>query len=100
MVEKSTSGIVYPVLTRSDYTDWSLVMRVNLQAVGLWEVIETGDGDYRDDRNALAALLRAVPQEMKAGLAVKETAREAWDAILVMRVGADRVKEANVEHLR
>lgn len=30
VVEKSTSDIVYPVLGRNDYTDWSLVMRVNL----------------------------------------------------------------------
>jgi len=37
---------------------------------------------------------------MRAGLAVKRTAREAWDAIRLMRMGADRVKEANAEKLR
>ncbi|WVZ66256.1 hypothetical protein U9M48_015503 [Paspalum notatum var. saurae] len=100
VVEKATAAVTYPMLTRTNYTEWSLVMRVNLQAAGLWEVVNTGEGEYRDDRNALAALLRAVPQEMQAGLAVKETAKEAWEAIKAVRVGVERVKEANAEKLR
>jgi hypothetical protein len=75
-------------------------MRVNLQAAGLWEIVSTGEGEYRDDRSALAAILRAVPVEMQAGLSVKETAKEAWEAIRSVRVGVDRVKEANAEKLR
>jgi hypothetical protein len=35
-----------------------------------------------------------------AGLAVKESAKEAWKAIQSIRVGADKVKEANAEMLR
>jgi uncharacterized membrane protein YgcG len=100
VVEKASVSIVYPVLTRTNYSEWSLVMRVNLQAAGLWDAIHKGAGDYRDDRNALAALLRAVPPEMQAGLAVKETMKEAWEAIRSIRVGADKVKEANAEKLR
>jgi hypothetical protein len=61
------------MLTRTNYTEWSLVMKVNLQAAGLWDIIEDGDGNYRDDRAALAA----VPLEMQAGLAVKPTTSEA-----------------------
>jgi hypothetical protein len=29
VVEKSSTNIVYPTLTRSNYTEWSLVMKVN-----------------------------------------------------------------------
>ncbi|WVZ77374.1 hypothetical protein U9M48_025249 [Paspalum notatum var. saurae] len=100
VVEKATAAVTYPMLTRTNYTEWSLVMRVILQAAGLWEVVNTGEGEYRDDRNALAALLRVVPREMRAGLAVKETAKEAWEAIKAVRVGVERVKEANAEKLR
>jgi hypothetical protein len=74
-------------------------MKVNLQAAGLWEVIHSGDGDYHEDRSALTALLCAVPSEMLAGLAIKVMAREAWEAIQKVRVGADRVKEVNAERL-
>jgi hypothetical protein len=36
VIEKSSSaGIVYPTLTRTNYTEWSLVMKVNLQTAGL-----------------------------------------------------------------
>jgi hypothetical protein len=31
---------------------------------------------------------------------VKESAKEAWEAIQSIRVGADKVKEANAEKLR
>jgi hypothetical protein len=41
-----------------------------------------------------------VPLEMQAGLAVKPTATEAWEAIRQVHVGADRVKKANAERLR
>jgi hypothetical protein len=75
------------------------VTRVNLQAAGLWEAVHYGNVEYHDDRHALAALLRAVLAEMQAGVANKESAREAWQAIRRIRVGADRVKEANVERL-
>jgi hypothetical protein len=45
VIEKSSSaGIVYLTLTRMNYTEWSLVMQVNLQAARLWDVIESGVG--------------------------------------------------------
>jgi hypothetical protein len=75
-------------------------MRVNLQAASLCKAINKGVGDYKDDRNALVALLRAMPMEMQVVLAVKETTKEAWEAICSMRVDADMVKEANAEKLR
>ncbi|WVZ54781.1 hypothetical protein U9M48_005530 [Paspalum notatum var. saurae] len=97
VVEKAAAAVTYPMLTCTNYTEWSLVMRVKLQAAGLWEVDNTGEGEYWDDRNAL---LRAVPQEMQAGLTVKEIANEAWEAIKAVCVGVERVKEANAEKLR
>jgi hypothetical protein len=100
VVENATVSIIYPVLTHTNYLEWSLVMRVNLQAAGLWDAIHKGAGDYRDDRNAPATLLRAVPPKMQAGLAVKETTKEAWEAIRSIRVGANKVKEANAKKLR
>jgi hypothetical protein len=52
-------------------------MRLKLQARDLWDVIEYGDGDCRDDRTALDAICSAVPSEMVTVLAVKETTAEA-----------------------
>jgi hypothetical protein len=100
VIEKSSTSIVYPTLMRSNYTKWTLVMKVNLQAAGLWEVIHTGDGDYCEDKSALTANLRAMPLEMQVRLAVKPMAREAWEVIHNVRVSVDCVKEANVDRLR
>jgi hypothetical protein len=36
VVEKATAAIVYPVLTHTNYVEWSLLMRVNLHAAGFW----------------------------------------------------------------
>ncbi|XP_073362516.1 uncharacterized protein [Aegilops tauschii subsp. strangulata] len=71
----------------------------------MWTVIEISpcpdnDADYRDDRPALEAILRAVPPEMLATLAVKETAKEAWDSIKTIRLGVDRVRKAKAQSLR
>jgi hypothetical protein len=52
-------------------------MKVNLQAAGLWDVIESSTGDYHEDLSALEAILHAVPQGMQAGLVVKSTVHEA-----------------------
>jgi transposase InsO family protein len=101
--EATTSIVVYPTLTRTNYQDWALVMRVNMQAQCLWGAVEPeGDDlvDYRQDQQALAAILRAVPAEMLATLAVKETAQEAWEAIKTRRIGVQRVREANAQQLR
>jgi hypothetical protein len=99
IVEKSSAGIVFLTLTRTNYAEWSLVMRVNLQAAGLWDAIEYGTADYREDHSALAALLRAVPEDMQAGLACKEIASDAWEAIWTVRMGGDRIREATADKL-
>ena len=36
---------------------------------------------------------------MLSSLAVKNTAKEAWDAVKTMRMGVERVREANAQQL-
>jgi len=88
------------MLSRTNYSDWALVMRVQLQGQGRWEVVEHGVGDYHDDREALGAILRAVPPEMYRTLAVKSTAKEAWDILKTLRLGSERVREARAQTRR
>ncbi|XP_062230147.1 uncharacterized protein LOC133927761 [Phragmites australis] len=75
------------------------VVRESSSSVVLPDVVEAVSKDRAKDRRALAAILRAVPPEMKAGLAVKKSAKEAWDAVKMMRVSDDRVKSASVQRL-
>jgi hypothetical protein len=87
VVRDSGSSGSWPQLTKTNYVEWSLRMKLKLQARDLWDVIEFGDGDFRDDRTALDAICSAVPSEMIPALAVKETASEAWEAIKTLRLG-------------
>jgi hypothetical protein len=79
------------------------LMRVNLQAQGLWHAVEPEEEDvieYHDDRLAFAVILRAVQPEMLSSLATKRTAQSAWEAIKSRRIGVQRVRDANAEQLR
>jgi hypothetical protein len=67
--------------------------------MGLWNAVESGSVERREDRMALAAILRAVPAEMKSTIAEKSSAKEAWMAVRIMRLGDERVREANAQKL-
>jgi uncharacterized membrane protein YgcG len=90
----------FPVLTKSNYTEWAMLMKVKLKARGLWVTVEKGEADPQEDTMALDALVSSVPPEMVATVAKKKTAKEAWDAIATMHVGDDRVKKASTQQLR
>jgi hypothetical protein len=75
------------------------MMRVILQARSLWDVIDSGEGEFSDDHLATEAILRVVPPEMIPTLAIKKMAKEAWDAIKVIRVGDERVHESEAQLL-
>jgi hypothetical protein len=77
-----------------------MLMQINYEAMEIWEVIEPGTSAKRSqDRQTMGALMRSVPKEMWGTLGARKTIKEAWDAVMIMRVGADRVKEVNVQKL-
>jgi hypothetical protein len=75
-------------------------MKLKLQARDLWDVIEFGDDDFRDDRTALDAICSVVPSEMIPVLAVKETTSEVWEAIKTLRLGDERRRAVTAQTLR
>ena len=50
--------------------------------------------------SALEVILVAVPAEYKETLGVKNSAKEAWEAIAMMRVGSDHAKMATAQLLK
>jgi hypothetical protein len=94
VIHEVGGGSSYPALTKTNYSDWALLMKVKLKAQALWSVIENGDADQQEEMMALDALCGAVPPEMVSTIAKKETTKEAWDAIVTMKVGDDHVKKA------
>jgi len=96
-VVSSSGAMELPMLTKTNYHEWSLVMQVSLEALGLWNAVEAISLVRREDQLALAAILRAVPVDFKAGLTVNKSAKETWEAVKTMRIGDARVKEANAQ---
>lgn len=92
------------MLSKSNYTAWSLKMKVNMQAHGIWEEVELADPKVaaveKKDRLALAAIYQSIPEDILLSVADKKTAKEAWDAIKTMCLGADRVRQAKVQTLK
>jgi hypothetical protein len=94
------SSLVWPMLTRSNYAEWAMLMQINYEAMEIWDVIDPGTTVKRSqDRQAMGALMRSVPKKMWGTLGAKRTVKEAWEAVMNMRIGADRVKEVNVQKL-
>jgi hypothetical protein len=91
--------LVWPMLTTTNYIEWALLMQINLEACVLWDAVEGNAPSVPIDRAALVAILRAVPVDLQATLVTKRTAKEAWDAVKMMRVGVDRVKRAIAQRL-
>jgi hypothetical protein len=90
----------WPLLTKTNYTEWALIMKIKLQARNLWEAIQLGDATLQEDRMALDTITSAVPQEMLASLAVKDITAEALEAVRSLRIGSEAVRNARAQRLR
>jgi hypothetical protein len=99
---QAAGSLIWPMLSKSNYQEWSMHVRCNLEAMYLWDAIEPADAskvERHRDRLALGAMMRGVPPDMHSMLLNKKTAQEAWEAIKSMRLGAERVKEVNAQKL-
>jgi hypothetical protein len=103
VVEKvaSASPVNYPLLLKTNYNDWALLMKIKLEARLLWLEVDPGDVDFQVDCMALDAICNAVLAEMISTLATKPSTKEAWESIKTMRIGAaDQVPKVSAQKLR
>jgi hypothetical protein len=62
----------------TNYVEWSMRMKLKLQACDLWDVIEYGDGDFRD---------------------LKETTMVAWEAVKTLHLDDERRRAVTAQTL-
>ncbi|XP_073360351.1 uncharacterized protein [Aegilops tauschii subsp. strangulata] len=93
------SSTSFPLLTRTNYPSWSLLMKVIMEAQHMWKTVDTGDVEYEEDWLAMEAILRSVPSEMVLTLGAKKTTKEAWETIKTLRIGVERVRESKAQTL-
>ena len=53
------SSLMWPMLSRSNYTEWAMLMQCNYEAMEIWDVIDPGGAGMKraQDRQAMIALL-------------------------------------------
>jgi hypothetical protein len=88
---RDVGGAQYPILTRTNYNEWEVMMKVMLKARGLW-VADSSTDDEQEDHMAMEAILKAVPPEFITALGSKDMAHEACESLETMRLGGPRVQ--------
>ncbi|CAN6231622.1 unnamed protein product [Urochloa humidicola] len=97
---RDMGGAQYPILTRSNYAEWEVVVKVMMKACGLRKAAIIGADNEQEDQMAMEAILKAVPSEFAITLGTKKTTKEAWETLTTMRLGNDRVRKARAQQLR
>jgi uncharacterized membrane protein YgcG len=90
----------YPILTKTNYNQWALLMRFKFEACGLWGVVDPGGADFQVGQMVLDAICSAVPPKMITTLVTKQSASEAWESICTMRVEDECIWKASAEKVR
>jgi hypothetical protein len=103
--------ILYPQLTSTNYTSWSIRVQAIMEHQGVWEVVEpSGETSGQDaaavttakakDQNAKAHLLQCFPDDLLMQVATKKTRKEVWESLKARFIGEERVKEACLQTLK
>ena len=99
----STPYFQCPLLKATNYTIWSIRMKIILQANGLGEMIEPTVEtkiDDKQDKTAIAYLFQGLSEEMTLQVANSKSAKEVWDTLKIRNVGVDRVQKAKLQTLK
>lgn len=97
--ESHLSTIKCPMLTTTNYTVWSMRMKVALRVHKVWETIDPGLDDSDKNDMARALLFQSIPESLILQVGDLDTSKLVWDAIKARHVGADRVREARLQTL-
>ena len=88
-------------LTDSNYTQWAILMETILKAYCLWEAIDSTEKvDEKKAHTTKAMIFQTLPGDILMQVAQYESAKEVWDAIKVLYLGADLVQKARLQTLR
>ncbi|KAJ4715077.1 Retrovirus-related Pol polyprotein from transposon TNT 1-94, partial [Melia azedarach] len=108
-------------LNRSNYDNWSIKMKALLGAQDVWEVVEKGYNEPRDDvaisvltqaqrdtlkdsrkrdKKALYVIYQALDDDAFEKISNAISAKQAWDKLQTSYKGAEQVKKVRLQTLR
>ncbi|XP_048620011.1 uncharacterized protein LOC106393659 [Brassica napus] len=87
------------MLTSTNYTVWSMKMKVLLHVHEVWDTIEPGSDDQKKKDVLIALLFQSVPETLILHVGDQTASKEIWNTIKSQHLGADRVREARLQTL-
>lgn len=97
--EIGVSSIKYPMLNDSNYTVWTIKMKIALKVNEVWETIDPGMKHIKKNNLAIALMFQSIPKALALQVGSFDMAKEVWEAIKTRHVGAERVREARIQTL-
>ncbi|XP_010484986.1 PREDICTED: uncharacterized protein LOC104763293 [Camelina sativa] len=93
-------SIQCPMLTSTNYTVWSMRMKITLRVSEVWDTIEPGSADVKMNDVVNALLFQSIPETLILQIGEQNSTKNLWEAIKSRHQGADRVKEARLQTLK
>ena len=82
-----------PMLTSTNYTVWSMRMKVMLRLYEVWDTIDPGSNDAKKNNMAIALIFQSVPEALILQIGEHDTSKKIWEAIKSYNLGADRMEK-------
>lgn len=86
----------------TNYTVWTIQIKVIIEAHGLWETIEPKENaevDNKKDKTTTAFLYQALTEDIILQVASCKTAKELWESLKKRHVGEEKVQQARLQSL-
>ncbi|XP_056864172.1 uncharacterized protein LOC130511279 [Raphanus sativus] len=90
--EGGPPAVKFPMLTSSNYTVWSMKMKIALKVSEVWEVIDPGTKDEKKNNMAIAYLFQSVPEALVLQI---ERVREARLQTLMAEFDRTKMKDGD-----
>ena len=97
--EAGPSSMKFSMLTSSNYTVWAMRMIIALKVNKVQETIDPGSKHEEKNNMAITLIFQSILEALTLRVGNLDTAKTIWDTIQVRHVGAERVREAQLQTL-
>ena len=67
---------MFPILNKSNYQVWAMQIRLHLEGLELWDVIESETAPKKKDRQAMSIMFSTISEELTRELDANETSKQ------------------------
>ena len=90
----------FPILNKSNYQVWAMQMRLHLEGLEMWDVIESETAPRKKDRQAMSIMFSTISEELTRELDADKTAKQTWESLKTKNGGVSRLRKARFQSLK